>query len=297
MQKVFELLRILLYTMYEVTFVKKTARCFDPRQSMHRPDFEVFHYQDPKMQEVPLHHHDFYEVYFFLSGKVDYLVEGRSYTLLPDDILLISPMELHRPNVAPEEAYERIVLWIRAETLAALSDEASPLTACFGTGQNRFHAGHTPIPALMRQLAQEAVSEQRGSALCARGLLLQLMAEILRLTERGGQAPGTREAPLIDRVLRYIGEHYREELSLDSLAAEFFVSKYYLSHLFSRTVGTGVYRYIILKRLQHARQMLAEGGSPGEVCLSCGFQDYANFYRSFKEVYGVSPQQAAGRAE
>ena len=90
--------------------MQKTARRFDPRQVMHRPDFEIFHYHDPKMREVPLHHHDFYEVYYFLSGKVDYLVEGRTYTLLPEDVLLISPMELHRPAVAPDRAYERIVL-------------------------------------------------------------------------------------------------------------------------------------------------------------------------------------------
>ena len=56
----------------------KRTHPFDPRQSMNRPDFEIFHYHDAKMQEVELHHHDFYEVYYFLGGKVEYLVEGRS---------------------------------------------------------------------------------------------------------------------------------------------------------------------------------------------------------------------------
>ena len=48
----------------------------------------------------------------------------------------------------------------------------------------------------------------------------------------------------------------------------------------------------MLKRLQHARQMLAEGMSPGEVFRSCGFHDYANFYRAFRDVYGISPNEA-----
>jgi len=114
--------------------VAKRTRPFDPRQSMNRTDFEIFHYHDAKMQEVGLHHHDFYEVYYFLGGRVEYLVEGRSYTLLSDDILLINPMELHRPNVAPDEAYERIVLWISREYLTAIAPEADLAKRCFSSG-------------------------------------------------------------------------------------------------------------------------------------------------------------------
>lgn len=39
-----------------------------------------------------------------------------------------------------------------------------------------------------------------------------------------------------------------------------------------------------------AREMLSEGTPPGTVCRSCGFQDYANFYRAFKGFYGETPQ-------
>ena len=130
----------------------------------------------------------------------------------------------------------------------------------------------------------------------AEGIFLQLMAEIIRLTEeRPGDASLSGDSPLVSQVLHFIGEHFREELRLDVLADRFFVSKYYLAHAFRQTVGTSVYHYILLKRLQHARQMLAEGCSPGEACQSCGFQDYANFYRSFRQIYGISPQEAMER--
>ena len=276
--------------------MKKTARQFDPRQVMHRPDFEIFHYHDPKMREVPLHHHDFYEVYYFLSGKVDYLVEGRTYTLLPEDVLLISPMELHRPAVAPDRAYERIVLWIDPAYLDSVSGGDDAPRRIFGTGRNLYHGGHTEIGALMRRLARESASDQPGSALSARGLFLQLMAELVRLSAADEASPAPRDDDsLVDRVLAYIGEHYPEPLDLDSLSSVFYVDKYHLSHLFSRSMGVSVYRYVILKRLQHARQMLSEGLSPGEACRSCGFQDYANFYRAFRSVYGIGPQAAAER--
>lgn len=266
---------------------------FNPRQTMSRPDFEIYHYHDPKMTEVPLHHHDFYEIYYFLSGKVEYLVEGMQYTLLPGDLLLISPMELHRPQVAPDESYERIVLWIHADYLEQVSPDGEKLTRCFQSGKNLFHCTHTAIPGLIERLAAEFHSRQPGSALCARGLFLQLMAELCRLTAIGGSAQESPQLPpLIAQVIREIGTHYREELSLETLAARFYVSKYYLAHQFRQSVGTSVYHYILLKRLQHAHRMIAEGSGPGEACQSCGFQDYTSFYRAFRQVYGISPLQA-----
>lgn len=269
---------------------------FDPRQTMQREDYEIFHYHDAKMEEVPLHHHDFYEIYYFLSGKVEYLVEGISYTLFPGDLLLISPMDLHRPLIAPGEAYERIVLWIRAETLESLSSDAD-LRSCFGSGRHLYHCAHTPVPMLIERLSSEFSSHTRGSELCARGLFFQLLAELLRLTESAGKSlDGESSAPPVVReVLAYIAENYSEDLSLESLSARFFVSKYHLSHLFRESVGVSIYRYILLKRLQNARQLLSEGESPGEVCRRCGFQDYTNFYRAFRRVYGSGPQAARGK--
>ncbi len=132
----------------------------------------------------------------------------------------------------------------------------------------------------------------------AEGIFLQLMAEVMRLTEeQPAETDMEGESPLVSQVLRFIGEHFREELRLDSLASQFYVSKYYLAHTFRQSVGTSVYHYILLKRLQHARQMMAEGHSPGDACQSCGFLDYANFYRSFRQTYGISPQEAVERPQ
>ena len=70
------------------------AQRFDSRQSMKNKRFEVFHYRDKKLENVSVHHHDFFEIYFFLSGKVTFRVEGKTYHLEPGDLLLISPMEM-----------------------------------------------------------------------------------------------------------------------------------------------------------------------------------------------------------
>ena len=109
---------------------------------------------------------------------------------------------------------------------------------------------------------------------------------------------GKREEPdLVSQVLAYIGAHYQENITLESLAAEFYVSKYHLSHEFSHRVGTSIYRYVIFRRLLQARELMGAGLTPGEVYQNCGFGDYANFYRAFKGEYGISPREFAAQVQ
>ena len=236
------------------------AQNFTQRQHMLRPGYEIFRYCDSELGEVSLHHHDFYEIYLFLNGSVEYSIESRIYRLLPGDILLIGPMELHQPRIAKDHGpYERMVLWLDKRYLEQLSTPQTSLTRCFDASA----PGHTNL--LRLPPAQRAESQT---------LMERLAAE----------------------VLHYINEHYPDELSLDLLSAKFFISKYHLSHEFHRLVGTSVYRYIIQKRLVIAKQMLANGVAPTDVYGHCGFGDYANFYRAFKAEYHISPKQFLGRA-
>ena len=91
----------------------RKASTFDPRQEMNRADFEILHMRDTYLKDVQLHHHDFFEVFFLISGDVSYTIESRVYHLMPGDLLLISPKELHQICIRHEmAAYERFVLWV-----------------------------------------------------------------------------------------------------------------------------------------------------------------------------------------
>lgn len=84
---------------------------FTRRQTMIRRDFEIYRYR--YMDEVELHHHDFYEIYMLLRGSVSYTVENRIFHMRAGDLMLISPLELHQARVdSNDEPYERIVLWL-----------------------------------------------------------------------------------------------------------------------------------------------------------------------------------------
>lgn len=274
---------------------------FDSRQHMRRNTYEIFRYKDPYLKEVALHHHDFYEIYFFLSGNVQYNIESHSYLLTPGDILLISPMELHQPIFGKEQrSYERIVLWINKSFLESLSPPGENLSACFDTAA----PGHTNLlrpeeyvrhllTYQLEQLMLELDSGEYCSDYCALSYLVQVLILLNRQAKRQNKVAEAKAASdsVVYRTLSYINAHYSEDLSLDFLANQFFISKYHLSREFGRLVGTSVHRYIIQKRLVMAKQMMREGRSSTEVYQRCGFGDYSNFYRAFKAEYQISPRE------
>lgn len=274
---------------------------FDPRQSMTSPSFEIFHYRDAKFEGVAVHQHDFYEVYFFISGNVEYSVEGKSYLLKEGDLLLINPLELHQPRIGPDQnPYERVVLWINKNYLSKLCTNNTSLSQCF----DNTNPQHTNLLRLSRpqqkyissklsELLDESASTDYGSDLAAEAILTRFLVELNRLTLSTEKKVDTdkTQSPLVSEVLSYINHHYCEKISLSSIADEFFISKYYLSHAFNSVVGTSVNRYITLKRLINAKQMLSSGIKPTTAAIHCGFNDYAGFYRAFTAEYGITPKE------
>ena len=269
----------------------KSMTKFSPDQQMQTGDYEIQHKLDTYLNHVELHHHDFYEIYYLVSGDVEYLIEGKVVHVQPGDLLLISPKELHQVSIGAEkDAYERYVLWIYKSALEKMSPEGTDLE----DGLNPVQNGNTNlirltakqrerVRELMEMLYQENGKQIFGSALMCHGLLMQLLVYINRLVRRhsADEEEAVDSNVLVTEVVNFVNGHYRERLTLDDLAAQFYVSKYHLSHKFRKYMGTGVYNYILKKRLQTAKLLLAEGEHPGSVSTKCGFKDYAGFYRAF----------------
>lgn len=276
---------------------------FTSRQKMHADTFEIYHYSDNALDEVSLHHHDFYELYFFLSGNVNYVIGGRNYQLLPGDLLLISPLELHQPRITAERhPYERIVLWVSPKFLESLSSQSTSLTRMFDVS-NPKHVNLlrlTPeyrktIRFYLDRLLAEREQSQENSHVFSSCQLLCLLVELDRIVEtgamRGELETMSKSERLITEVVRYIDDNYDQPISLESLSQQFFFSKYHLSHEFNRLLGTSIYKYIVQRRLLIACQLLDSGLPPSDVYRNCGFGDYANFYRAFRAEYAVSPRE------
>ena len=95
----------------------------------------------------------------------------------------------------------------------------------------------------------------------------------------------------LSKAIRYINAHYAEDISLEILAQNVFVSPYYLSHLFRREMGITFGDYLVKVRMGRAKELLMEGRSVEEVAESVGYADSNYFVKTFKKYIGVTPSR------
>ena len=278
------------------------AQEFNPRQVMNRPNFELFHFTDHRLLSVDYHNHDFYEIYYFISGKVNCVIEGRTYYLKPGDILLINNKEVHRPLIEPGQTYERVVIWVRPSYIRHIEENEINLTACFDEPARHHNNLLRPQSELFRmikklygQLEAAYGSDAYGSSTLCRAYLTELLVLLNRayFDMPAGEMPEVGYNEKIGDIIRYINENLAGDLSLDTLAGQFYISKYHLSRQFKQNVGFTLHQYVLKKRLMSARSLLEEGETVNTAFIKSGFNDYSNFSRSFKEEFGYSPKQFA----
>ncbi|ETT63212.1 ABC transporter substrate-binding protein [Paenibacillus sp. FSL R7-277] len=153
--------------------------------------------------------------------------------------------------------------------------------------------GFIPLhPAILYQLAErmldEWLVEERLERLHAKTLFYQFVYELLQQMDEQRVSPVRPD--LISQIIRYIGQHYAEPITRDSLARIFNYSVPYLSKYFRRETGTSMIDYLIRIRMNQAGDLLQKTDlSMQEIARSIGYTDVSYFIRLFKKTAGVTP--------
>ncbi|MHB8062163.1 MAG: AraC family transcriptional regulator [Ruminiclostridium sp.] len=278
--------------------MRKKHHSYQTRQQMLSKDYEIFHYSDTVLEQVNLHHHDFYECYLFISGDVTYLTEGKIYSLKPGDIILMNSTELHQAIINSHKVpYERIVLWINKVFLKSLSTETTNLARCFEDSEKEtvIRAGleiQQNIKAILNKLLSVESYSGIGSDLLNKAYIIELLVNLNMLLFQNSVKLDVdiKKNNLIDGIIQYINIHAEEDITIDELSEQFYLSKYHLLREFKRHSGTTIHKYIVQKKLIQAKELILKGIPIINVYEQCGFGDYSNFFRAFKNEYGVTPK-------
>ena len=97
--------------------------------------------------------------------------------------------------------------------------------------------------------------------------------------------------PAIKSAIIYINEHYCEQISIDDIAHHLCTNKSHLHHLFSEFLQITPKKYINIRRLAKAQKLIRMGEKPSAIYSSCGFSDYATFFRNYTAYFGYTPSQ------
>jgi AraC-like DNA-binding protein len=259
-------------------------------------DFRMFHIRDKRDVRFDFHFHSFDKAIIFLSGRVAYYVEDKTYHLRPWDVLLVGHDQVHRPVIAADEVYDRVIFYVNPAYLA----REAPLTDMFErAAQTRYNIirpdtrERLALSEMYIALEGELRNPQFGAEALKGAIMTQIMITLNRVSLRGVAAGEINYVadPKISEIVEYILQNLSGELLIDKLAERFFVSPSFLMHRFREVTGYSPHNYITIKRMAQACELMLGGESATDAARQCGYADYSSFSRAYRKQYGVSPTQ------
>ena len=259
-------------------------------------NFRLFHLNTETETKVDYHYHEFCKLLLLVSGRGGYVVDGQRYLLQPGDVVIIGSRSVHRPELEKGNPYERIIIYISPEFLQKMSSPDCDLLGIFSA-----EAGHVlrlketerkKIFAMTAALEKELAEEAYGRELLSNIDLLRLLVEIGRQQRRKdahNPLPVIPQNPRVLEWMAHIDHHLAEDLDMDTLAEQFYISKYHMMRLFHRETGFTIHTYLLQRRLLAARQLIEKGTLATEACYRCGFRSYSSFTRAYNKHFGSTP--------
>lgn len=238
---------------------------------------------------------DGYELILVYSGGGSVLIFDRSYPLREHTLLLIDASYPHCLNPADMEHYVRSKLILDRRYLRGVLGAAGSLPLLDemagehgGMCVQLDEAQAQQADRLFFQIAGAMKDEPGVRPLTVMSACLPLLSLLRSSGHQGGEAPlgDDKLAP----ILAYLRAHCAEPLTVEDIAREHHLSKYYLCRLFRQRTGMTIMDYLNEQRFALARRLLADSSAPiGEIALSCGFGTAAHFSTMFRRREGCTP--------
>jgi len=270
----------------------------------HPSGFRLSHTAGPGASDSTLgflHYTTQFMLIYFICGTGSLKVEGRHYHIKQGDLILLSPTELYHCTVDDTEYHERIVIHFNLSVLTVFPCDANAVLAPLisrpkGTGNHipRSAVESTGMAACLTDLLRLVPDCSPSSTVLSQCRLAELLILTAQLLQTGASAlsPSTgQENPLVSQILDYLNNHFREEFTISSVAAEFHLTSSYLSHLFKEHTGMSMWNYVVLRRLRAFNDLIQKEQSVEQACYQVGFRNYSNFFRLYTKHTGLTPSQ------
>lgn len=249
------------------------------------------HNEHPDPKNFQTHIHDWYEIYYFINGSGLFKVEGNSYPIESGSVLVMRSGEAHYIDINPNRPYTRISIHFDPCIISDIDPEnilLYPFTKR-PLGRINLYNSSDFKSELYHTLIQNMTIETGERRIQVLSNLVPLLNEIRIAFEDKNKNAENAENSTIHNIVTYINSHYSESINLDVICDRFFVSKSQLCRTFKQATGSSVWKYVTIKRLLAARELISLGQAPTEIYSKCGFNDYTSFFRAYKMHYGIPP--------
>lgn len=226
-------------------------------------------------QGFKAHIHDKYELYYFILGDCTMRIESNSVKLSPGTALLIPPGITHTLKIDGDVTYERIACHFSQNkslnpglynNFLVWNDRNNFIYECLMSimeDENKADAVSIYLPAVIHKITKANVS-----------------SSIIDISNDD----------IIDKIITYINYNLTQDINLDTIASNFFISKAHMCRKFKKHLGISVWEFISKKRIILAQQKIYSHNSIQKGFEISGFGDYSSFYKQYVKQFGISPQ-------
>ncbi len=269
-------------------------------------DFYITRISSPK-EALKLHSHNYFQIYYVISGKLTHHLENSTAELTAGDIFILPPDQPHYIQTPDgevdfyslsftsdyfqnvKEANKLILdflLYLKAqqaeriEPKISLSYEDMIFTnilfqrimaefSCNKTGKN--------------EIVKEAVS-----------VLLSLFARVY-FEENASALVAKENRQIVMHSIEYIKNHFDDDITLSEIVQRSAMSKTNFCTIFNSITGMPFKEYLNHYRIKRAAELIVSGEKISIAANGCGYGDFSTFYRNFKKYMGISPSEFAGK--
>lgn len=242
------------------------------------------------------HEHDFIELSIVTSGQIHYNIEGEHYVLKKGDVMVFNPGVHHQTLIDHQTVCTELHIGIGNLNIDCTSPNYMkslnwPPIVTIEKYKNEFE-----------ECCKEIEKEQRlrhlGHSFILKALVMKLIILLYREMDECSSPPSLQASQFASRdkkvivqsLIDYMTSYYMEDISLDNISKNMYLSPVYISKIFKEETGTSPINYLIQIRLEKAKQILEKNNMPiNLVAKAVGYEDAYYFSKLFKKYYGMAP--------
>ncbi|WP_227521952.1 AraC family transcriptional regulator [Bacillus solitudinis] len=256
-----------------------------------------------KFNMTKSHHHSYYEIFYLLGGERTYLINNIEYKAQKGDLVIINPHDPHYTTSTDVPNFERIVVYFEPEFILPQCEELADTLFPLAQGSQLIKfplKDQLAIEQIIRELFSECSQQESGFEPCVKSTLSLLLIRIYRLLNQENRDLHDHTHPMFEKIQEitsYIKRHYYDDIKLEDIAKDFYISPSYLSRIFKKLTGFGFREYLVEIRMNEAKKQLRETQEKTlTIADNVGFSTLSHFNTTFKKLVGVTPIQYRKRS-
>jgi len=250
------------------------------------------------------HTHAYFQIYYVARGSITHYVGEASSELSRGDMFIIPPGNLHRIKIGedmliysfsfmpdtfgePDVCNRLVTNFLRNMETADVHEIHPKITV---PSDEVLHIENV-LEQMLKAFNQKPLGY--GEVIRAYGIILLALFVRVYYETRPEQfaldAQNNRQAVLMG--IAYVDQNYMEQITLTEIAHQCAISKSSFSNLFASITGMSFHQYLNTRRIDYAIQLIRKGYQVTRIYGLCGYNDFSTFYRNFRKITGVSPEQ------